>query len=43
MDELTQARVELTPLEEKAQELLKQLLDVHTTIAMQRVKIDKLS
>ena len=43
MDELAQARVELTLLEEKARKLLKQLLDVRTTIATQRAKIDGLS
>ena len=43
MDELAQARVELTLLEEKARDLLKQLLDVRTTIATQRAKIDELS
>ena len=43
MDELAQARVELTLLEEKAQGLLKQLLDVRATIATQRAKIDELS
>ena len=43
MDELAQARVELTLLEEKAQQLLKQLLDVRATIATQRARIDGLS
>jgi len=43
MDELAQARVELTLLEEEARELLKQLLDVRATIATQRTKIDELS
>ena len=43
MDELAQARVELTLLEERARELLKQLLDVRATIATQRSKIDELS
>ena len=43
MDELAQARVELTLLEEKARQLLEQLLDVRTTIATQRAKIDELS
>jgi len=41
--ELAQARVELTLLEEKARGLLKQLLDVRATIAMQRAKVDELS
>ena len=43
MDELAQARVELTLLEEKARELLEQLLDVRTAISTQRAKIDELS
>ena len=43
MDELAHARVELTLLEEKARQLLEQLLDVRATIATQRAKIDELS
>ncbi|KIM64130.1 hypothetical protein SCLCIDRAFT_659561 [Scleroderma citrinum Foug A] len=41
-DRLTQARVELTRLEEKAQELLKQFLEVRTAMAAQRTKITEL-
>ena len=40
MDELGQARVELTLLEEEARELLQQLWDVRAAIAMQRAKIN---
>ena len=43
MDELAQARLELTLLEEKARQLLEQLLDVRATIATQRAKINQLS
>ena len=40
---MDEARVELALLEEKAQQLLKQLLDVRAAIATQRAKIDALS
>ena len=43
MNELAQARIELTLLEEKARELLKRLLEVRATIATQRSKINELS
>jgi len=43
MDELAQARVELTLLEEEERELVEELLDVRAAIAMQRAKIDALS
>ncbi|KAL4066476.1 hypothetical protein V8B97DRAFT_1874498 [Scleroderma yunnanense] len=42
MDDLTQARVELALLEEKAQELLTQLLEVRTAVSAQRTKIREL-
>ncbi|KIM56781.1 hypothetical protein SCLCIDRAFT_205437 [Scleroderma citrinum Foug A] len=40
---MDEARVELALLEEKAQQLLKQLLDVRAAIVTQRAKIDALS
>ena len=43
IDELAQARAELTQLEEKARGLFKQLLDVRARIATQQAKIDELS
>ena len=42
MDNLTQARVELARLEAKAQELVKQLLDVRAAVSAQRSKISQL-
>ncbi|KAL4072023.1 hypothetical protein J3A83DRAFT_4238138 [Scleroderma citrinum] len=42
MDDLAQARVELVRLEEKAQELLDQLLEVRAAVSAQRTKISNL-